>query len=67
MTKPEAGVIATSPEIAPEQNPFRDILLVRCQIISVNIHVAPPTLAERFVTITAFTARELIENSLPPV
>ena len=28
-TKPQAGVMATRPATAPEQNPLRDIFLVR--------------------------------------
>lgn len=59
--------MATKPATAPQQKLFKDIFLVRFTIISVNIHERAPTLADKLVTTIAFTARELIANSLPPL
>jgi hypothetical protein len=63
---PQAGVTATRPLITPEQKPLTDINRDLCLIILVIVQLKPPTQADKFVVITAFTALEFIEYSLPP-
>ena len=64
---PEAGVTQTRPITAPAQKPFRDIFLVLCIIISIDMNVRPPTLAARLDTTPALTLLAFIEASLPPI
>ena len=64
---PQAGVIATRPLITPEQKPFTEISLDLRLIIFVIVQLKPPTQADKFVVITALTALEFIEYSLPPL
>lgn len=52
--------MATKPAIAPEQKPLKEINLDLLRIIFVITQLNPPILADKFVLITAFTARELI-------
>lgn len=64
-TNPEPGVIATKPATAPEQKPTADHFLSSLQ--SHSIHVSPPTLAARFVTMHAWTARRFAPSADPPL
>ena len=66
-TNPHAGVIATSPVIAPAQNPLSDIFVLRSNAISTKIHVIAEAHAARLEQTTALTDLELIASSDPPL
>ena len=65
-TKPDPGVIVTSPAIAPQQKLFNEMRRDLFRNISVATQVMPPKLAAKFKLTTAFTARAFIDISLPP-
>lgn len=65
VMKPEAGVAATRPEIAPEHQPtmdhfFANLKSRRTQVIEANM-------AHKFVFQQAITARRLAPKALPPL
>src|SRR5437870_7921995 len=62
-TKPEAGVIATSPATAPDAAPST-VGLPRL-IHSVNIQPSAAAAAPVFVAVNALTARPLASSALP--
>src|SRR5450759_2784419 len=64
-TKPEAGVIPTSPAIAPETAPMTDGEPL-CSQLRVS-HVKAPIPAAVFVTMTALTACPSAANAEPPL
>ena len=65
VIKPDAGVAATSPEIAPEHQPTIDHFLASLQSSSVQVHAA--NIAVRHEFQHAITARRFAPNELPPL
>ena len=62
-TYPEAGVMATRPQTAPTEMPTADGFPFRTQSVSIQLTAAAA--AARFVTTSAFTAREFAARALP--
>ena len=65
VTNPEAGVAATSPEIAPEHQPTIDHF--RASLQSRITQVADANMAHRLVFQQAMVARRFAPNEEPPL
>ncbi len=65
VMKPEAGVAATSPEMAPEHQPTIDHL--RASLQSRKVQVMDAKTAVRLVFQQAMTARRLAPKAEPPL